>query len=174
MMGGDIHVESESGKGACFWFTIKVLPACDPAFAEDAPVTHSQPLTNIKKSARVLLVEDNGINQKVALLMLRTLGYDAELASNGREAMSAVTSQHYDLVLMDCQMPELDGFEATRQIRSSAAQGAQIPIVAMTANAFAEDREACLASGMNDYLAKPVRLPDLSAKLEFWLSQRPC
>ena len=88
--------------------------------------------------------------------------------------MRAVTSQRYDLVLMDCHMPEMDGFEATRQIRSAAAQGPQIPIVAMTANAFAEDREACLASGMSDYLAKPVRLPELSAKLEFWLSQRPC
>jgi CheY-like chemotaxis protein len=102
------------------------------------------------------------------------LGYDAELASNGREAMNAVASQRYDLVLMDCRMPEMDGFEATRQIRSSAAPGAQVPIVAMTASAFAEDRGACLTSGMNDYLAKPVRLPELSAKLEFWLSQRPC
>jgi CheY-like chemotaxis protein len=174
MMGGNIHVESESGKGSCFWFTIKVLPACDPALSEDALVVQSQPLIGTNKNARVLLVEDNGINQKVALLMLRGLGYEADLASNGREAMIAVASQRYDLVLMDCQMPEIDGFEATRQIRSSAALGAQIPIVAMTANAFAEDREACLKSGMNDYLAKPVRLPELSTKLEFWLSQRPC
>jgi signal transduction histidine kinase/ActR/RegA family two-component response regulator len=172
MMGGDIHVESEAGNGSCFWFTIKVLPACESALSEDTVVAQS--LANGKKNARVLLVEDNGINQKVALLMLQTLGYDAELASNGREAMNAVTSRHYDLVLMDCQMPEIDGFEATRQIRSRVAFGAKIPIIAMTANAFAEDREACLASGMDDYLAKPVRLAELSAKLELWLSQRPC
>ncbi|MGI8961108.1 MAG: ATP-binding protein [Bryobacteraceae bacterium] len=174
MMGGDIHVESESGHGSCFWFTIKVLPACDPAFSQDALLIQSPPITDANKTARVLLVEDNSLNQKVALLMLRTLGYDADLASNGREAMAAVSSRCYDLVLMDCQMPEMDGFEATRQIRSGAAREAQVPIVAMTANAFAEDREACLTSGMNDYLAKPVRLPELSAKLEFWLSQRPC
>jgi signal transduction histidine kinase len=174
MMGGTIHVESEPGKGSCFWFTIKVLSACDPAFSHGAPIVQSQSITGIKKSARVLLVEDNSLNQKVALMMLRNLGYDADLAGNGREALSAVTSQHYDLVLMDCQMPEMDGFEATRQIRSGATPGSQIPIVAMTANAFAANRDDCLASGMNDYLAKPVRLADLGAKLEFWLSRRPC
>lgn len=174
MMGGNIHVESEPGKGSCFWFTIKVLPACDPACSPDARVLQSQPVTGFKKCARLLVVEDNCISQKVALLMLRNLGYSADIASNGREAVDAVACQPYDLVLMDCRMPEMDGFEATRHIRRSATRGARIPIVAMTACAFAADREACLKSGMNDYLSKPVRVQDLGAKLEFWLAQPAC
>ena len=174
MMGGDIHVESELGEGSCFSFTTKVLPGCDPAFSREVRILQSRLLTGGKKGARLLLVEDNGVNQRVALLMLRKLGYGADLATNGREAIEAVTSHPYDLVLMDCRMPEMDGFEATQQIRLSAGRSAQIPIIAMTACAFAEDREACLKSGMNDYLAKPVRVQELGAKLEFWLSQPAC
>jgi signal transduction histidine kinase len=174
MMGGNIHVESEPGKGSCFWFTMKAVAGCDPEFSLNAGVLQSSPFSGVRKCARVLLVEDNSINQKVALLMLRNLGYSADIASNGREAIDAVESQLYDLVLMDCQMPEMDGFEATQRIRLSAARGAHIPIIAMTANAFAEDREACLRSGMNDYLSKPVRALELGAKLEFWLSQPAC
>ena len=114
------------------------------------------------------------MNQKVVLLMLRKLGYTADIASNGREAVDAIAVQPYDLVLMDCRMPEMDGFEATRRIRLSAGPAAQIPIIAVTACAFAEDREACLKSGMNDYLSKPVRVQELGAKLEFWLSKPAC
>jgi CheY-like chemotaxis protein len=143
-------------------------------FSPDAHVLQLRPANDFKNRARLLVVEDNSINQKVALLMLRNLGYGADIANNGREAVNAVACQPYDLVLMDCRMPEMDGFEATRHIRLSAARGAQIPIIAMTACAFTEDREACLKSGMNDYLSKPVRVQELAAKLEFWLSQPAC
>lgn len=120
---------------------------------------------------RVLLVEDDPISQKVSMFMLRTLGYSAGVAGNGNEAIRALSQRVYDLVLMDCVMPEMDGFEATRRIRSSAC-GVDLPIIAMTANAFVEDREACLCAGMNDYLSKPVRLADLAEKLEIWLCRR--
>lgn len=142
-------------------------------FSPDAHVLQSRPAT-VFKCARLLLVEDNAMNQKVALLMLRNLGYGADIANNGLEAIQAIASQPYDLVLMDCRMPAMDGFEATRHIRLSAPPGAQIPIIAMTACAFSQDREACLKSGMNDYLAKPVRVHELGAKLEFWLSKPAC
>jgi CheY-like chemotaxis protein len=143
-------------------------------FSPNAHLLQSRPANAFKRCARLLVVEDNAMNQKVALLMLRNLGYAADTANNGREAIQAIASQPYDLVLMDCRMPEMDGFEATRHIRLSAPRGAQIPIIAITACAFTEDREACLKSGMNDYLAKPVRVHELGAKLEFWLSQPAC
>jgi two-component system sensor histidine kinase/response regulator len=119
---------------------------------------------------RLLLVEDNAINQKVALAMLKNLGYRADVARNGAEAVKAVVSERYDLVLMDCLMPEMDGFEATRCIRAHGEYCAEVPIIAMTANAFAEDRDACLAVGMTDYLSKPVREAELRKKLERWLA----
>jgi CheY-like chemotaxis protein len=102
--------------------------------------------------------------------MLKKLGYRADVATNGREALKAIAECQYDLVLMDCIMPELDGLEATRILRSKGGPAATVPVIAMTANAFIEDREACLAAGMNDYLSKPVRESELSQKLECWLA----
>jgi signal transduction histidine kinase/DNA-binding response OmpR family regulator len=114
---------------------------------------------------RILLAEDNPINQKVALGQLRKLGYTADVAANGREVLAAMVRQKYDLIFMDCQMPELDGFEAAREIR---ARRDDIYIVAMTANAMESDRRACIAAGMNDYLSKPAQVSDLQAALERW------
>jgi signal transduction histidine kinase/DNA-binding response OmpR family regulator len=118
-----------------------------------------------KKKLKILLSEDNPVNQKVALIHLRKFGYVADVANNGLEALAAVKKRHYDLVLMDVQMPEMDGHEATRAIRST---GHRMPIIAMTANAMKGDREKCLASGMNDYISKPVDPKLLLEKINQW------
>ena len=170
MMGGTIGVRSRLSEGSTFWFTVKVLAAHSLPQAHAAGHENNETPRSNAKHFRLLLVEDNHINEKVALAMLKNLGYQADVARNGIEAVKAVTSQHYDLVFMDCLMPEMDGFEATRLLRAQNGYGARMPIIAMTANAFAEDRDACLAAGMTDYLSKPVREADLQKKLERWLS----
>jgi CheY-like chemotaxis protein len=115
----------------------------------------------------VLVAEDNPVNRKLALQQLKRLGYRAHAVGDGREAIEAVASGEYTLVLMDCQMPDVDGFEATREIRrAESTRGGHIPIVAMTANALEGDREACLDAGMDGYLAKPVQLSALRAVIE--------
>jgi len=170
LMGGEIGVESRVGEGSTFWFTVKLVSR-HRGRTEEAVVAAPAAKTG-SKHFRLLLVEDNTINQKVALAMLKNLGYQADVVCNGVEAVKAVASQHYDLLLMDCLMPEMDGFEATRSIRGQGEWCAEIPIIAMTANAFAEDRNACLAAGMTDYLSKPVREVELRKKLERWLAVR--
>jgi CheY-like chemotaxis protein/HPt (histidine-containing phosphotransfer) domain-containing protein len=114
---------------------------------------------------RILLVEDNATNQKLADALLKRLGYHADIASNGLEAVQALDRQMYDVVLMDIQMPEMDGMDATRAIRRTLPGDRQPHIIAMTANAMPGDREACLAAGMNDYISKPVRVESLAAAL---------
>ena len=121
-----------------------------PRLAEDVPL-------------RILLAEDNHVNQRVALRMLDRMGYRAEVAANGKEVLEALDRQPFDVILMDVQMPEMDGLEATRRVRERG--GEQPIILAMTANALQGDREECLAVGMDDYLAKPLRPADLSEKL---------
>ncbi len=118
---------------------------------------------------KILLVEDNPVNQRVALAVLGKLGYQADLAANGAEAVTATAARPYDLVLMDCQMPVMDGFEATRRIREAQAGARRVPILAMTANAMQGDRERCLQAGMDDYIPKPVTLDALRVALQRWL-----
>jgi CheY-like chemotaxis protein len=115
---------------------------------------------------RILLAEDNAMNQKVALRLLETLGYRADVAMNGLEAIAALERRPYDVVLMDVQMPELDGLDATRRIVAEWPEETRPHIIAMTANALPEDREACFAAGMNDYVAKPIRSEELAAALK--------
>ncbi|MGH8663621.1 MAG: response regulator, partial [Burkholderiales bacterium] len=121
---------------------------------------------------RILLAEDNGVNQEVACAMLHNLGCEADVAHDGAEALERLAAGSFDAVLMDCQMPRMDGFEASREIRSLEAQradGRRVPIIALTANAMEGDRERCLEAGMDDYLAKPFKLAELGAMLERWL-----
>ena len=115
---------------------------------------------------RILLAEDNAVNQKLALKLLSQMGYRADVAGNGLEAIQAIERQTYDLVLMDVQMPEMDGLEATRQICSRWPRGERPHIVAMTANAMQGDRERCLEAGMDDYVSKPIRVEELISALD--------
>jgi signal transduction histidine kinase/DNA-binding response OmpR family regulator len=119
---------------------------------------------------RVLLVEDNGVNQRIGFAMLGRCGYECEIASNGTEALEALARGRFDAVLMDCQMPVMDGYEATRRIRALEKEsGEHLPVIAMTANAMEGDRDKCLAAGMDDYIAKPVTVKSMQAKLELWI-----
>ena len=121
-------------------------------------------------ATRILVVEDNRINQKVALGLLKKAGLTADVANNGKEALDAMSEKRYDLIFMDCQMPVMDGYEATGAIRASeASSDVRNLIIAMTANAMDGDESKCLAAGMDDYLSKPVKLDKLRAVIEKWL-----
>jgi len=135
---------------------------------QDARPISAEPVISAGPALRVLLAEDNPVNQKVALRILAKLGYDADLACDGREAVEALQRTPYDLVLMDCQMPKMDGFEATRAIRALESGVRSVPVIALTANAMKGDRDRCLEAGMNDYLTKPITAPLLGEALRRW------
>ncbi len=172
MMGGDAGGESEPGRGSTFWFTVR-LPhgAHAPLIPEMAEPMEAASLSAMKSGtagARILLVEDEPINREVALELLRDVCQDIDVASDGQEALAQCTVKTYDLVFMDMQMPNMDGLEATRAIRQ-LANGAAVPIIAMTANAFSEDRERCMLAGMNDFITKPIDPELLYQTVKKWL-----
>ena len=176
LMGGEVGVESTAGVGTRFWFRLKLEAAAgEPSEALEDPIQKPGKVTfEDGHRYRILLAEDNAVNQLLARLQLERLGLGAHLVANGREVLEALSGRSFDLILMDCQMPEMDGFEATRKIRQLEKEsGKHIPIIAMTANAMKGDEEACRAAGMDAYLSKPVRREKLAEALGRWLKGNP-
>ncbi len=175
MMGGEIGADSTEGQGSVFWFTARFAHATEhhptptammPARPRPAPVASAL-------AAHILLAEDNPMNQRLGVLQLEKLGFKVTPVGHGKAALEAYLKKphEYDLILMDCQMPHMDGFEASRAIREAEASLARhVPIIAMTANAFQGDREACLDAGMDDYISKPVRWAELRTVLSRWIA----
>jgi signal transduction histidine kinase/CheY-like chemotaxis protein len=170
LMGGRLGVDSRPGVGSTFWFELSMQPADGVPEAEPAP---AEPEDD-SLSARVLLAEDDAVNQMVVEAMLTRLGCEVEVAEDGAAACTAAALGRYDMILMDCHMPVMDGFEATRQIRDDEAQrhAARTPIVALTADALEGDRERCLAAGMDDYITKPVSSATLAGIVERWTGRK--
>ena len=168
-MSGQMGVESEPGKGSNFWFTVRVLRGQ----AENTQSENMSPMEDLpvrEKPWRILVGEDNQINQIIIAKMLEHLGLRADIAGNGKEVIDSLQARPYDLILMDCHMPEMDGYEATAFIRESQTiANHKIPIIAMTANAMKEDREKTLASGMDDFLSKPLDKRKVHTMLLKWL-----
>jgi CheY-like chemotaxis protein len=164
MMGSSIHVESEPLCGSRFWFEIQA-----PSVEGEAPAGPASP-SRIQKSAEpvdILLAEDNPINQRLAVRLLEKMGHHVTVAQDGAETVAKFQSGHFDVILMDVQMPVMSGFEATQRIRESERiSGSHIPIVALTAHAISGDRERCLDAGMDDYLSKPIQIHELEAALQ--------
>lgn len=169
MMGGSVGVTSQEGKGSEFWFTARLGMSLGLGGQAPGVALEGQPAACLE--GRILVAEDNSTNREVALGMLRQLGLRADAVANGAEAISALESIPYDLVLIDMRMPVMDGIEAARQIRNppSAVLNHDIPIIALTANAMQSDRDSCLAAGMNDFVPKPILKAVLRAALNRWL-----
>ena len=169
LMGGAIAVASEPGRGSEFTLTVPLAP-CAPAAAgpADASETVGPPPTLRPRARRVLLAEDNAVNLRLGVRLLEKLGCRVDSAGNGREAVEMAERFPYDLIFMDCRMPEMDGYEASRKIRSRPLNGTRVPIVALTAHAVNGAREECLQAGMDDYVTKPVRPADLERVLLRW------
>ncbi|MFK7830154.1 MAG: ATP-binding protein [Congregibacter sp.] len=177
LMGGNLECTSQPGVGTCFEFTLQLQDAM--ATPEPNPVAHPQPVVASEatqdRSRPILLVEDNRVNQEVAVYVLETLGYVTEVAADGQEALDCVRNGDYGLLFMDCHMPNLDGFEATRAIRSlEQEQGRQpLAIVAMTADVQLGVVENCRAAGMDDYLSKPFDMDSVRSAVEKWYRGSP-
>ncbi len=192
LMGGEIGVESQINQGSTFWFIVPFEKShsslVSPQVLNDRSLVNTEYLTlNHQQKAitnnqirannekitnlKILVAEDNSINQAVILSQLEMLGYQAECVSNGSEALELLAQQDYDLVLMDCQMPLMDGYTATQELRRREGNKRHSVVIALTANAMLEDREKCLAAGMDDYLSKPLEQEDLAKVITYWASR---
>jgi CheY-like chemotaxis protein len=170
LMGGTIGCESKPGRGSTFWFEValSVPDAVDgrpPRLADVSIAAHPLWLT----APLVLVAEDSPVNQIVAVAALERCGCRVELVSDGRQALEALSTQHYDAVLMDCQMSEMDGYQATTELRRRENGDHHTPVIAMTAHSMDGDREKCLDAGMDDYISKPMRRQQLIDTLQRWI-----
>ncbi len=166
-LGGVIGMRSAEGIGSLFWFQIAMQPVNRAA----APATETASVPPAARKPRILIVEDNLVNQKVASRLVERGGFEFAIAENGKVALERLLVSSYDAVLMDCQMPEMDGYRATAEIRKREQAGEHIPIIAMTAHAMEGDRERCLQAGMDDYLTKPVNRQELLSALKRWIAR---
>ena len=179
LLGGSLTAESTPGSGSTFTLAVsfplgEIEPAADPAAGLPSTRQTPAPAAPLKPfRASVLVAEDNAVNQLVARRMLERLGCRTDVVGDGRQAVARAREAAYDLVLMDCQMPVMDGYEATEAIRASGGPGAGVPIVAMTAFTLARDRERCLEAGMDDYIAKPIRPADVTAIVNRFVPEGP-
>jgi CheY-like chemotaxis protein len=175
LMGGTLQLESEAGTGSIFRFAVPLVVdelAAGRSYAHrDRNVVQDSTLAEQLRGLRVLLVEDNATNQLLARTMLTKCGVDCVVASHGGEALTLLELETVDAILMDCQMPVMDGYATTRAIRGDG-RWQETPIIAMTANALAGDRERCIEAGMNDYVAKPIRMHDVVSVLIAWTRDR--
>ena len=167
MMDGQIGVRSQEGRGSTFWVTVALRHGVGRASRR----SNQRPVASARQPWRILVAEDNAVNQIVVRKMLEKLGYQVDAVGNGLEVLSAVKAAPYDLILMDCQMPEMDGYEAAETIRrEKLGTRPDVPIIAFTAAAMKGDEERCFAAGMDDYVSKPIRNEFLAEKIEKWLN----
>ncbi len=176
-MNGEVGLRSRPGAGSTFWFEVPLdklsAGSAEPAGGELSPaketvrVAAAQPRGKAGGKSRILLAEDNPTSQRLVQIIAESRGYEIIVVDNGAAALRALSAEDFDLVLMDCQMPEMNGLQATRAIRQG---GSKVPIVALTARAQKDDSEQCRAAGMDDYLSKPFRQKQLVDMLEKWLA----
>jgi two-component system CheB/CheR fusion protein len=168
-MGGEIGVNSTPGRGSTFWLKVPFDLADAAASPGEPQLTEAPPPPPAPSSAQILIVEDHLDNREILVLLLESIGYRPDAVGSGRECLERVAQQDYDIILMDCQMAGLDGYETTRRLRELEGDRRHTIVVAVTAHAMKGDREKCLEAGMDDYMSKPIMEEDLARMVEKWV-----